>query len=178
MIKELLVIHFLIRLYARRNIFQHITEKYGQNTTKLARSIERKRTKLRRIKSDLTFLTTCKRNKLIPTCAKPKISIKINYSIRWKIASTIIDAEIRNKQKKRNRLTKEVTQETKDLKNQMGCISLYALNKAINSTINGKQKEWKRTHEAKLTKLFDDKGSPTGTRKHPQITVRNFSSYT
>ena len=102
MLKELLIINFLIRLYARRNIFQHITEKYGQNTTKLARSIERKRTKLGRIKSDLTFLTTCKRNKLIPTFAKPKISIKINKSIRWKIASTILDAEIRNKQKKRN----------------------------------------------------------------------------
>ena len=141
MLKELLIINFLIRLYARRNIFQHITEKYGQNTTKLARSIERKRTKLGRIKSDLTFLTTCKRNKLIPTFAKPKISIKINKSIRWKIASTILDAEIRNKQKKRSRLTKELAKEAIDLKSRTGYITLCALNKTINSTINGK---WKR----------------------------------
>ena len=178
MLKELLIINFLIRLYARRNIFQHITEKYGQNTTKLARSIERKRTKLGRIKSDLTFLTTCKRNKLIPTFAKPKISIKINKSIRWKIASTILDAEIRNKQKKRSRLTKELAKEATDLKSRTGYITLCALNKTINSTINGKRKEWKRTHEGKLRKLFDEKERLlVSTTKHPMNTVRNFSSY-
>ena len=104
MFKTLLIITFLIKLYAHKNIFQFITEKYGQDTTTLSRSIEKKRTKLKKISSDLRFLTTCKRNKLIPTFAKPKISINVNYSVKWKIATTIIDAEMRNKQRKQNRL--------------------------------------------------------------------------
>ena len=178
MLIKLLIINFLIKLYAHKNIFQLIAEKYGQDTTTLSRLIEKKRTKLRRIKNDLRFLTTCKRNKLIPTFAKPKISIKVNFSIRFKIAATIIDAEIRNKQKKQNRLKREALQETNELKTRIGYISLCALNRTINSTINGKWKEWKRTHEKKLTKLFDEKSKATTTRKKPQNTVRNFSSYT
>ncbi len=177
MLKTLLIINFIIRLYAHKNIFQYITEKYGQDTTTLSRSIEKKRTKLKRIKSDLTFLTTCKRNKLIPTFAKPKISIKTNYAVRWKIATTIIDAEIRNKQRKQDKLKKELLQETNAIKRQIGYISLCSLNKSINDTIKGKMKEWKRTHEKKLTKLFDGKAKSTATQKNPQNTVRNFSSY-
>ena len=110
---RLLVLNFLIKLYALRNIFEFISEKYGQAATKLARKIEKNRTKLKKIKCDIRFLTTCKRNKLIPTFAKPKIAIKINRSIENKIASTIIETEIRNKQKKQNRLVKELLHDTK-----------------------------------------------------------------
>ena len=141
MIKTLLIITFIIRLYAHKNIFQYITEKYGQDTTTLSRSIEKKRTKLKRIKSDLNFLITCKRNKLIPTFAKPKISIKTNFTLRWKIAIAIIDAEIRNKQRKQSRLKKEAVLETNRLKSQIGYISMCCLNKGINNTIKGKTKE-------------------------------------
>ena len=72
------IIHFLLSIYAQKNIFQYITEKYGQETTTLSRAIEKNRTKLKKIKCDLKFLATCKRNKLIPTFAKPKISIGEN----------------------------------------------------------------------------------------------------
>ena len=177
MIKELLVIKFLMKLRARIPIFKYITEKYGQQTIDLTRSIERKRTKLKKIKCDLTFLATCKRNKLIPTVAKPKISIAINPATRWKLASTIIDAELKNQQRKQGRLMKELSQETTELKNSIGHISFCTLNMKINKTIQGKIKAWKRTHEGKLKKLFDNKSGSTSTTRKPRKTVHNFSSY-
>ena len=179
MIKTLLIITFIIRLYAHKNIFQYITEKHGQDTTTLSRSIEKKRTKLKRIKSDLNFLITCKRNKLIPTFAKPKISIKTNYALRWNIwniAIAIIDAEIRNKQRKQSRLKKEAVLETNRLKSQIGYISMCCLNKGINNTIKGKTKEWKQTHEKKLTKLFNEKSETEASPKRPMNTVKSKSS--
>ena len=131
MLKTLLIIHFIIRLYAHKNIFQYITEKYGQEKTTLSRSIEKKRTRLKRIKGDLKFLTTCKRNKLIPMFARPKISIKTNYAIRWKIATTIIDAEIRNKQRKQNKLKNEVEKRNEQAK-KPNRIHLLVLSKQRN----------------------------------------------
>ena len=175
---RLLVLNFLIKLYALRNIFEFISEKYGQAATKLARKIEKNRTKLKKIRCDIRFLTTCKRNKLIPTFAKPKIAIKINRSIENKIASTIIETEIRNKQKKQNRLVKELLHDTKELKLLIGYVSYCTINHVINKTINGKRKEWKRVHERKLTKLFDDVKQTPNIHQTPRNTVSNFSSYT
>ena len=64
---KLLVILFLLRLYARINIFKLIEEKYGRIGIEVAKSIEIYRTNFSRIKCDIDFLFTCKRNNLIPT---------------------------------------------------------------------------------------------------------------
>ena len=57
-IKSLLAIQFLMKLKAQKPIFKQITENYGQHTIDLTRSIERRRTKLQKMKCDLTFLAT------------------------------------------------------------------------------------------------------------------------
>ena len=105
---KLLVINFLIKLHARKNIFKYITEKYGQMAVKLARNIEDKRTRLAKMKCDLSFLLTCKRNKLIPTFAKPKLATKTSWNTKIKIAKTIIEDELRFKHKRVNYLKKEL----------------------------------------------------------------------
>ena len=64
---KLLVILFLLRLYARINIFKLIDEKYGRIGIEVSRSIEIYRTKFSKIKCDIDFLFTCKRKNLIPT---------------------------------------------------------------------------------------------------------------
>ena len=53
---KLLAILFIIRLYARFNVFTHITDKYGHT-----RLVEKYRLKLANIKLDIKFLITCKR---------------------------------------------------------------------------------------------------------------------
>ena len=64
---KLLVILFLVRLYARINIFNLSDEKHGRIGIKLARSIGIYRRKLSKIKCDIGFLLTCKKKNLIPT---------------------------------------------------------------------------------------------------------------
>ena len=43
---KLLVILFLLKLYARDNIFKHIQEKYEQGIMKIPRKIEKQRVKI------------------------------------------------------------------------------------------------------------------------------------
>ena len=63
-----------------------------------------------------------------------------------------------------------------ELRTTLGFILLQSLNKLIQQRIKGKQKEWNRIHEKKLTKLFKD-ATPETTRKRPHNVVHNFSSY-
>ena len=151
---KLLVINFLLKLYALKNIFKHILEKYGQRALTLARKVERNRTKISKITCDLTFLLTCKRNNLIPIFANPKLSIQVNHRVKLRIAKTIIDTELRNKHKKRNCIKTEMKNDVMELKSLVGYVSLCAINAEINKCIRGKQKEWKRIHDGKQDKLF------------------------
>ena len=105
--KKLLVINFLISILALKNIFNWIYGKYGQTTRNLARNTERTRIKIRKLKCDIKFLLTCKRNNLIPTFAKPKISVRVKKEVRRRIARTIIDAELVNKHNRLKELKKE-----------------------------------------------------------------------
>lgn len=174
---KLLVINFLIKLYALKNIFEFILEKYGQSTLKVVRSLEKKRTKLTKVKYDLKFLSTCKRNGLLPTFAKPKLAIKINQYTQKKIAKTIIETEMRNKHKKLNWLKKEIRKDINELNFSIGYISLCSVNISINKSINGKKKEWKRIHENKLETLFSKKRPELDFKTRPCNVVHNFSSY-
>ena len=83
---KLLVILFLIKLYALKNIYDYIYGKYGQSRRTLARNTERNRMKIRKLKSDIKFLTTCKKNNLIPTFAKPRLTIKSNIQVKRRVA--------------------------------------------------------------------------------------------
>ena len=139
MFNKLLVINFLIKLLAQTQLFKYITEKYGQHTTKLSRQIEKTRTKLEKIKCDIRFLTTCKRNKLTPVFAKPKISIKMKANIRWKIAETIIDTEIKNQRRKESRLKNEIWQSMEELKSMIGFITFCTFNYMVNKEIRRKK---------------------------------------
>ena len=100
--KQLLVILFLIKLYAQkyRNLFKYIQEKYGQQIVSKIRAIERYRRKITKLKCDIKFILTCKNNNLTPVFAKPKLSINVDRRTRQKITRTILEAELKNKHKK------------------------------------------------------------------------------
>ena len=79
---KLLVILFLLKLYARINIFKHIEKKYGQNEVKLARVIQKQRSRITKIQCDIKYLLSCKQNSLIPLFARPNFLIKIKCLIK------------------------------------------------------------------------------------------------
>ena len=82
---KLLVILFLLKLYASINIFRHIEEKYGQKEIKLARVIQKQRSRITKIECDIKYLLFCKRNNSTPLFARQKFSIRISYYLRNKI---------------------------------------------------------------------------------------------
>ena len=173
--KKLLVINFLIKLIALKDIFNQICGKYGQATLKLARNTEQTRIKIRKLKDDIKFLLVCKRNELLPKFARPKFATKMDWKTRKRIGRTIIDAELKNKHQRMKELKRKERENLNELRITLGYISYCTLNKKINMRTNGKSKAWRRTHEEKLKKLFAEKS--TKWQQRPTNIVHNFSSY-
>ena len=72
---KLLVILFIIKLYARNNIFKHITKKHGHDLIKVVGDFEQKKTKFEKLFADIALIKLCKKEQLIPKLAKVHVSI-------------------------------------------------------------------------------------------------------
>ena len=105
--EKLLVILFLIKLYALKDLFSIINGKYGQSTLSIARKMEQTRIRIAKVKSDIKFLLTCRKNNLRPTFARPKIAVKLDKKILTRITKSIVEAELRNKHQRLKFLKKE-----------------------------------------------------------------------
>ena len=119
---KLLVILFLLKLYACLNIFKHIEEKYGQKEIKLARIIQKQRSCITKIQYDIKYLLSCKQNRLIPLFARLKFLIKISYYLCKKIGREILEAEIKNKYWKKRTLKQQLKENIDCLANKIGFI--------------------------------------------------------
>ena len=129
------------------------------------------------MKCDIAFLTKCKKNKLIPTFARPKLAIKNSAQVKQKIAMTIIEAELLNKHKRLKYLRRNVKEKIRSLGEILGCITLCNLNRTINKRLDGMEKGWKEVHERKLHQLYKEKTPTQANTYRPSNIVHNFSSY-
>ena len=113
---KLLVVLFIIKLYARTNIFKHVKKKHGQVTLLVIRKIKDQRTRLMKTKADIQFIKTCKRENITPTFAKVKLSIKNgNRKLQSRITKLVMQTELQAK----HRTKKKITREIKLLNNQL-----------------------------------------------------------
>ena len=106
---------------------------------------------------DLDFLLTCKREKLIPTFARPKLSIGGDGRLRSKVAKLIIGTEIRNKHAKKKLLRKEINEIRKKLESELGLLTFYSLKYRISKEVEAKKQNWSSTHEKNWETLGRDK---------------------
>ena len=89
---KLLVILFIIKLYAHINIFKLIQKKHGQDVFKNVRLYEKLKTKSMKLKADITYIKSCKKEEVTPTFAKVNLSIKSGtYKLKKKIAKLVMD---------------------------------------------------------------------------------------
>ena len=58
------MILFIIKLYARNNIFKHIKKKHGHDLIKVVRDFEQKKTKFKKLVADIAFIKLYKNNNL------------------------------------------------------------------------------------------------------------------
>ena len=129
-----------IRLYGRFNVFIYITEKCWHTEAKLTTLVEKYRSELAKIKLDIKFLITCKRKNPIPVFAKPKVAINVNPKTRNKITNTLIVTELKNKYKKKKKLSKELKENESILYSKLSFISKNVVNYKLRKTLKGKWK--------------------------------------
>ena len=170
---KLLVILFLIRLYAR------ITEeKYGCTGIKVAKSIEIYCTKLSKIKCGIDFLLTCKRNNLTPTFPRKKLAVKVSFQLRNKISPQIIEAELNNKHQKKKILLNKIKKRQDELKSIVGYATFVVFYHNINKVISKKRTDWMKTHHKKIENLKRTQNKINNIRNRPtENIIHNFSSY-
>ena len=73
---KLLFILFIIKLYARINIFKRL-KKHGQDIIyQLSKTRENQISKHRKIQLDISFIKQCKKENIIPTFAKVNVAIR------------------------------------------------------------------------------------------------------
>ena len=142
---ELLVILFLYKLYPHINIFKHIGEKYGQSEIKLTRIIKKQHTKITKIKYGTNYLLCCKRNGFVPHFARTKFAVKINKYLCDKIGRQKLDADIRNKHRKKKRLLQQAENNTGSLPNKIGFITKLVLYRKTKLIIKKEEAKWSKT---------------------------------
>ena len=70
---KLLVILFVVKLYARNNSLKCIKKKHGQGILKVVKTLENLKTKYVKAQADIEFIKHCKSENIIPTFAKVNI---------------------------------------------------------------------------------------------------------
>ena len=179
---QLLVLSFIFKLLSRKNLFNNIREKHGNETARLCRQLEKSSTKLSKVKLDIDFLLSCKKENLIPTFAKPKLSVPSESELQGKIAKLIIKTELKNKHEVKKLLRKSIKESTADIQGKLGFLDYYAFKYRIANAIQHKKKKWSETHKKKLLKLRTDperNRSKINRQKERQLppVIHNFSTY-
>ena len=75
---KLLLLLFVIKLYARNNVLKRIKKKHGQDILSHVRLLENLKTNSMKNKADIKFIKLCKQENLIPTFVSIKLSLKHN----------------------------------------------------------------------------------------------------
>ena len=107
---RLLVILFIIKLYAQKKIFKYIKKKHEQNIVALVRTFEQLKDKYKKIQEDITFIKKYKVENIMPTFAKVKLLIKSgNTKLHKRIARIVMETESQNKHQQKKKIKKEIS---------------------------------------------------------------------
>ena len=177
---NLLVLGFLIKIYACKPLFTYIREKHGLQTLRQCRVFEKLIIRYEKSLHDLRFLLACKKEGLVPKFARPKLSIAACAKIRKGIANIIIKTELKNKHRTRNELREQIRTLCHTIRDATSFLMFNALRWKIRMVVSTRRKKWMTVHKKKLEVLraettpFPKKVNP---KPHRNV-VHNFSSYT
>ena len=177
---KLLVILFIIKLYARNNVFKHIKKKHGQDIIRIVRSLKNLKTKYVKVVADIKFIKSCKNENIIPTFAKVNLSLKHgNYKLQLRIARIAMETELQNKHREKSKLQKEIKNIGLQLKSELGLILYNTLIHQINKAIGSRRIAISSHHKKKLEKFQGRQHKPKQQNegKIKRQIIHNFSSY-
>ena len=148
---KLLVILFIIKLYARINIYKHIGKKHGQVIIKIVRLYEKLKSKYGKLKGDIDFIKGCKGEAIILTFAKVNLSVKsVKKKLKKEITKLVMDTELTDKHRK---LRKQIRDVTIELKSSLSLVLFHTVIHQVGKAVKSKIKCIKSCHEKKLDKF-------------------------
>ena len=163
-------------MYARSNIFKYVKKKHGQDTLIVTRTLEDLKTRRMKTEANIHFIKTCKRENIIPTFAKVKLSIKhANKKLHSKIARLVMERELQAKHQTKKKIKREIKRLTFELKNTVNTIIFTAVIYKLNITTKSRSKALKKRHDQKLRRK-NDYSSINDVSMFIKNTVHNFSS--
>ena len=155
---KLLVILFTIKLYAQKGIFKYIKKKHGQDIITVIQSLEKLQAKFLKVSADIRYIKTCKKEQLIPRFARVNVSLKdVSFNLRKKIATLIMEAEIKNKHSEKRKLRKEIRKIRTTLKRDLNLIVSNTVFHQLNVALKSKFKVVTSRYQNKLSNLRNNK---------------------
>ena len=176
---KLLVILFIIKLYARINIYKHIGRKYGQDIIKIDRLYEKVESKYVKIKADIDFIRCCEQEAIIPTSGKVNLSIQRGgYKLKKKITKLVIHAKLAVKHHEMKELRKQIRDVIIELKSSLILVLFQTVIHQVGIAVKSKIKCIKSRREKKLDKFLQREFqlSRNDSPYYIKNTVHNFSS--
>ena len=117
------------------SIFQYITRKYDASCLRSYRALETKLRKLKKTELDLDFLLTCKLCHLVPNFVKFKLYKRTLYSTKFyeNATQTLLDMEIRTKQRVIKRYQEDSQNLEKALKTHLTFLDVIFIMHCMNN---------------------------------------------
>ena len=177
---KLLIILFIIKLYAQNDIFKRIKKKHGQDVITVIRSLEKLQTKYRKVIADMKYFKTFKKECLIPAFAKVNISIKnATHKLRTKILLLVMNTELENKHSEKRKLKKEIKKICIEFKRNLILINLNMVLHQIRAAAKSRLNNISKRYENKLFNLPKQQQMSQSNNKkinnHIKSTVHKFS---
>ena len=177
---RLLVLLFVIKLYAHNNIFKRIKKKHRQDILSIVRSLENLKTKYMKVQADIKLIKSCKQENLIPTFANIKLSLKYNNNkLKKRVARIVMETEIQKEHHEKKSFKKEIRQKCILLESTLGIAVFNALLHRLNNVIKRKQTAILSRNHKKLEefRIRQNKHISYKQNNFQSCIVHNFSSY-
>lgn len=172
-----LVYLFIIKLLARKDIFKLIEEKHGRQMRLSARRYESLKIKSTKIKADINYILTCKRESLSPTFSQVKLSIPgKNYKLKAKISKLIMEQELKNKHYQKKKVQQSISEVKQYLQKKLSLLFYLVLISRITSRILKEHKFIHCKHDRKIKQLRNCIQDPKAQELDTMKNLHNFSS--
>jgi hypothetical protein len=175
------VIHLLKLLPVNRNNYsQFLWQKYGPFVSNTTYYFRKTRLRIAKIRLDLTYLKTCKKENLLPTFVRfrpPVFHQRYNSSL-IQCYRDILNVEIKLKKRELSQLYRHSNRLKTDLSTHLDQLVFTRVISIIESLILQSQTKWSLVHTNKLIKLRDQQHpppTPTYSFDYPKNPVQNLS---
>ena len=111
-----------------------------------------------KLKADIFYTKSCKKEKLIPTFAKVNLAIKSgDFKIKKKIAKLVMETEIQDKQHHIRKIRKNIRSLKMSLKSTLGVFLFNTVIHQAEVAIRSRLLSIKKRHHKKINKLRNNK---------------------